>query len=55
MAQAEMAAVNLDVLGLRPGDVEAACHAQMPSLRLKIEVVGTGGASASESGQQFVL
>jgi hypothetical protein len=47
MAEAAVAAIDLDVLG--PSSFRQACQAQMPSVRLKMEVVGTGGGSASAS------
>ena len=51
MAEAAVAAMDLDVLDLGPVLVQAACQAQMPSVRLKMEVVGTGGGSASVSSR----
>jgi hypothetical protein len=48
MAHAAMAAFDLDAFGLCGGLSMQPCHAQMPSVRLKIAVVGTGGVPASD-------
>ena len=48
MAHAAMAAFDLDAFGDRVVFSMQPCQAQMPSVRLKIAVVGTGGVAASD-------
>ena len=47
MAHAAMAALDLDALGVADVFSMQPCQAQMPSVRLKIAVVGTGGVADS--------